>query len=406
MVELNRLFGSSSYTLKANIWAQFSGVIIMLTIPNILSVEDYAKVVYFTFLLSFVSLYDLGLVAVYNRLIPGLVVRNTKKVQEIESALIRYIIFMSVIFGAMISFVYYNKYSSIIESSLIFIYLPVFLIVSFSIVRDIVREDYQTYYYNIRFQSIIKLTQVPLIYAFSIVGWFISGLIVYALLFLRVFKRDIFKANYNFSFIKDNLKEGVELSAKTFVWLQMLSFPRTYASINYSDELIAQYGLVNTIYQAVVSLSLAVFVPVTVKTFKLFSKSDRLAYFYLKKVLKNTMPLFFVGTVLLILTLPEIISIAFPKYNIPFGMIAGYFGTVMFLPLFFIFGNILAAKKEHNAMTIILVIWISLLYMCICCTNIISISSGFFIMLLFSTLSLYVNIKLKQKRAIHLTLNP
>jgi len=345
VVRLNKLFGNSLYTLKANIWTQFSGVIIMLIIPNFLSVDDYAKVVYFTFLLSFVSLYDFGLVAIYNRLIPGLVKNDINKVKNIESTLIRYLIFMSIIFSSIISFVYYIKYYSIVESSLIFIYIPIFLIVSFFIVRDIVREDYYPYYKNIRFQSIVKLIQVPLVFLFSIVGWFIGSLITHISLFLRIFKRDIFKSDYNFSFIKDNVKEGIELSIKTFVWLQVLNFPRTYASLNYSDELIAQYGLVNSMYQTVVSLSLAIFVPVTIKTFRLFSKSDRLAFYYLKKVLKNTIPLFFIGTILLILIVPKVVATVFPKYDIPFDMLAGYFSTVVFFPLFFIVGNVLAAKN-------------------------------------------------------------
>ena len=175
-------------------------------------------------------------------------------------------------------------------------------------------------------------------------------------LFLKIFKRDIFQSDYNFSFIKDNLREGIELSVKTFVWLQVLNFPRTYASLNYSHELIAQYGLVNSMYQVVVSLSLAIFVPVTVKTFKLFSKSDRLAFYYLKKVLKNTIPLFFIGSILLMFIVPEVVRILFPKYNIPFSMIGGYFGTVVFFPLFFIVGNIFTAKKQNIQYIFILLV--------------------------------------------------
>lgn len=347
MVRLKKVFGNSSHTLKANIWTQFSGVAIMLTVPNLLSIEDYAKVVYITFLLSFVSLYDFGLVAVYNRLIPGLVLKDINKVKEIESTLSRYLIVMSVLFSFVIALVYYNKYDNFIESSLIFIFVPISLLVGFLIVRDIVREDYLPYYKNIRFQSIVKLIQIPLVYMFSIMGWFMSSLITNLSLLLRVLKRDIFKSNYDFSFIKDNFREGIELSVKTFVWLQVLSFPRTFASLNYSDELIAQYGLVNSMYQVVVSLSLAIFVPVTVKTFKLFSKSDRLAFYYLKKVLKNTIPLFFVGTILLILIVPEVTKIMFPKYNIPFEMIVGYFGTVVLFPLFFVSGIIFTGIKKN-----------------------------------------------------------
>jgi len=347
VVRLKKVFGNSSHTLKANIWTQFSGVAIMLTVPNLLSIEDYAKVVYITFLLSFVSLYDFGLVAVYNRLIPGLVLKDINKVKEIESTLSRYLIVMSVLFSFVIALVYYNKYDNFIESSLIFIFVPISLLVGFLIVRDIVREDYLPYYKNIRFQSIVKLIQIPLVYMFSIMGWFMSSLITNLSLLLRVLKRDIFKSNYDFSFIKDNFREGIELSVKTFVWLQVLSFPRTFASLNYSDELIAQYGLVNSMYQVVVSLSLAIFVPVTVKTFKLFSKSDRLAFYYLKKVLKNTIPLFFVGTILLILIVPEVTKIMFPKYNIPFEMIVGYFGTVVLFPLFFVSGIIFTGIKKN-----------------------------------------------------------
>lgn len=347
MVELKKILGNSSYTLKANIWTQFSGVIIMLTIPNLLSIDDYAKVVYITFLLSFVSLYDFGLVSVYNRLIPGLVVKDIRKVQKIESTLIRYIILMSIVFSTIVSSVYYMKYSILIESSFIFLYLPISLVVSFFIVRDIVREDFQPYYKNIRYQSIVKLIQIPLVYIFSVLGWFISSFITNLSLFLRILKMDIFKSDYDFLFIKDNFKEGIELSIKTFVWLQVLNFPRTYSSLNYSDELIAQYGLVNSMYQVVVSLSLAIFVPVTVKAFKLFSKSDRLAFYYLKKVLKNTIPLFFVGSLSLIAIVPYVVEIVFPKYDIPFDMIAGYFATVMFFPLFFVLGNIFTAKKRN-----------------------------------------------------------
>lgn len=355
MVKLKKLLGNSSYTLKANVWTQFSGVLIMLSIPNLLSVDDYAKIVYITFLLSFASLYDFGLVAVYNRLIPGLVIKDKIRVEKIESFLVRYLIVMAFVFSLVLSLVYYLKYFSISESSLIFVYIPISLIVGFFITRDIVREDYLSYYKNIKFQSILKLIQLPLVYLFSIFGWFFSNIIVFSSLFLRVFKQNIFKSSYDFSFFKENIKEGIELSVKTFVWLQVLNFPRTYASLNYSDELIAQYGLVNSMYQVVVSLSLAIFVPVTVKTFKLFSKSDRLAFFYIKKVLKNTIPLFIVGSIALVIIVPYVIEFLYPKYNIPFDMVLGYFGTVMLFPLFFIIGNIFTAKKKNNIFTIILV---------------------------------------------------
>lgn len=396
MVKLKKLLGGSSYTLKANIWTQFSGVIIMLTIPNMLSVDDYAKVVYFSFLLSFSSLYNFGLVAVYNRLIPGLVVSDMKEVQEIESTLIRYLVFMSIVFATVISFIYYYKYKSLVESGLIFVYLPISLIVGFFIVRDIAREDYQPYYHNIRFQSIIKLIQVPLVYLFSIVGWFISSLITQISLLVRIFKRDIFKSNYNFSFIKENFQEGIELSVKTFVWLQVLNFPRTYASLNYSDELIAQYGLVNSMYQVVVSLSLAIFVPVTVKTFKLFSKSDRLAFFYLKKVLKNTVPLFLVGSILLILIVPEVITIIFPKYNIPFEMVVGYFGTVALFPVFFVVGIIFTGIKKNNQNILISSFLLIIIYF-LCITNYLNLDYAYFILVMLITILSYIYLLRRKK---------
>lgn len=393
MVKLKKLFGSSAYTLKANIWTQFSGVIIMLSIPNLLSIEDYAKIIYFTFLLSFVSLYDFGLVSVYNRLMPGLVTKSSKKVQEIESTLIRYLIVMSIMFSLVISFFYYIKYNNIFESCLIVVFVPISLIVGFLIVRDVVREDYKVYYKNIRFQSIIKLIQLPLVFVFSIVGWFISSLITNLILFIKVFKNNIFINTSNYSFIKDNLREGIELSIKTFVWIQVLNFPRTYASINYSDELIAQYGLVNSIYQVVVSLSIAIFVPVTIKTFKLFSKSDRLAFYYLKKVLKNTIPLFFLGTILLIIIVPEVIAIAFPKYNIPFDMILGYFGAVILFPLFFIIGNIFTVKKDNKIYIFILLISYSISYIFAEC--IIGLNYAFLLLILFCTVisSFYIYVR-------------
>ena len=391
MVKLKKLFGNSSHTLKANIWTQVSGVFIMLTIPNILSIDDYAKVIYFTFLLSFTPIYDLGLVAVYNRLIPGLIGKENQKVNEIESTLVRYLIFMSVLFSSVISFVYYYKYSSVIESCLIFIYLPISLIVSFLIVRDVVREDYLPYYKNIRFQSIIKLLQIPLTFAFSIIGWFISSLITQIALFIKVFNQGIFKNKYNFAFIKANLKEGIELSVKTFVWLQVLNFPRTYASLNYSNELIAQYGLVNSMYQVIVSLSLAIFIPVTIKTFKLFAKSDRLAFYYLKKVLNKTMPLFLVGSILLILIVPEVIKILFPKYNIPFEMIFGYFGTVGLLPMFFIVGIIFTGIKHNNQSIAISLVVLSLIYVCIF-NDIFNLNYGYFILVAIITLMSYLYI--------------
>lgn len=363
MVKLKQLLGNSSFTMRANLWAQGTGILVMLVTPNLLSVEQYAKVVYISFLLSFASLYDLGLTSVYNRLAPGLVSTSPKQLMMIESTLVRYLIFMSIVFSFGVSILYFLKYANVLESFFILLFLPFSLIISFFISRDVVAEKFDRYYVNSRFQSWIKLFQIPFVFLFSITGWFISSLLANFMVFLKVFDKNIFKNSYDLLFIRKNLKEGLELSVKTLVWVQVLNFPRTFASLNYSDTQIANYGLVNSMYQVVVSMSIAMFVPITVKTFKLFSKSDRLAFYYIKKVLTKTVPLFILAAIILILSVPEVISLLYPKYKIENSMVWGYFATVALFPTFFIIGIIYTGKRMNIKSIVISIIVIICIYL-------------------------------------------
>lgn len=362
MVKLKQLLGHSSFTMRANLWAQGTGILVMLVTPNLLSVEEYAKVVYISFLLSFASLYDFGLTAVYNRLAPGLVSTSPKQLMMIESTLVRYLIFMSTVFSFGVSLLYLVKYENVLESFFILLFLPLSLIISFFITRDVVAEQFDRYYVHSRFQSWIKLFQIPFVFLFSITGWFISSLLANFMVFLKVFDKNIFKNSYDLLFIRNNLKEGLELSVKTLVWVQVLNFPRTFASLNYSDAQIANYGLINSMYQVVVSMSIAMFVPITVKIFKLFSKSDRLAFYYIKKVLAKTVPLFILAAIILALTVPEVISLLYPKYKIENSMVWGYFATVALFPTFFIIGIIYTGKKMNIKSIVISIIVMLCLY--------------------------------------------
>lgn len=363
MVKLKQLFGNSSFTMRANLWAQGTGILVMLVTPNLLSVEEYAKVVYIGFLLSFVSLYDLGLTAVYNRLAPGLVCNDPKKLLIIESTLVKYLIFMSIVFSFGVSILYFLKYENVLESFIIFLFLPLSLVTSFFITRDVVAERFDTYYVNSRFQSWIKLFQIPFVFLFSITGWFISSLLANFMVFFKIFDKNILKSSHDVLFLKSHFKEGLELSIKTLVWLQVLNFPRTFASLNYSDTQIANYGLVNSMYQVVVSMSIAMFIPITVKIFKLFSKSDKLAFYYIKKVLAKTIPLFILAAIILMFAVPEVIALLYPKYKIQNFMVWGYFASVSLFPTFFIIGIIYTGKKMNIESIIISIIVILCIYL-------------------------------------------
>ena len=104
-------------------------------------------------------------------------------------------------------------------------------------------------------------------------------------------------------------------------------------------------------------MSLAVFVPITRKTYILFSESDEAGFAYVKQVIKATLPIFFVGAFIFSFWGRDIISLVYPNYNVHNSLVWGHGIAIALLPLFFMLGNILAAKRINNSATLIMIGW-------------------------------------------------
>ena len=61
------MIGHSKDTLVANIAQQVSAVVLFLVVPNLLSVEHYAAVVFTSVLVSIARFSDIGMTLVYGR---------------------------------------------------------------------------------------------------------------------------------------------------------------------------------------------------------------------------------------------------------------------------------------------------------------------------------------------------
>jgi O-antigen/teichoic acid export membrane protein len=323
-------------------------MIIFLAVPNILSKGDYAQLIFISVLLSFMVLSDFGMSFVYSRKMPSVYHKNDLKEIEIyNQTFFWFRITMSIFGSIIISVIYFIKYGVLINSILLLFLNPFTILITFFIVQYSVQEDFKVYKdINIR-NSLLKVFIVPFSYVAGLSGW-IFGQIIASLIIIRYIKKDVFFkfSNFNFSLIQKHFFEGLILLINFFFWNQLLNSGRLFATMSFEDSEIAQYGLTNAGYSLLLTLSISIFLPVTVASLKIMQTETTKAIEQLFNVILKTTLLISLTTIIAIEVAPYLFKIFFPKYSIDLEILKYQLLSLMALPLVATLGNIFIGLKE------------------------------------------------------------
>lgn len=354
MVTLS-LFTNSKYTFSANIVNQLFGMLIFLSIPNILSPTDYAQTIYISVLLSFSILAEFGMNFIYGRTMPAIYHKaDHKKIDEYNQTFFWFRFLMSIIGSIIISTIYYLKYPNLFNSILLITLLPVSFIVTFHISQYSVKSDFLVYR-NINIKNAAaRLILIPLSSIMGIGGWIIAQT-VSSLIILSTIKEKIImrRDNLNFSLIKYHFFEGLILLANFFFWNQLLNSGRLYASMYYDEYAIAQYGLTNTGYTILQTLIISIFLPVTIETLKIMQDNPKNAIEQIFNAIIKTSLIVFIIVIVSIEVAPYLFEFFFPKYNINFDVLKYQLLSLIALPIVSTLGNIFVGLKQPIKLMII-----------------------------------------------------
>src|SRR6185312_2403442 len=150
-----------------------------------------------------------------------------------------------------------------------------------------------------------SLMVFPLAFLYGLTGWFMSqlGAALVALLSLgRQLLQPIGKPHW--SLVRRHLREGMMLSSTSVLWMQLLNFARLYASLFYSPDVIAHYGIISAAYQSLSTLVISVFLPVSVGLQRSYGESEEKALAFAGRAIVRRLPAVMAVTALAIIAAP------------------------------------------------------------------------------------------------------
>jgi hypothetical protein len=319
-----------------------------LIVPNLLAVNDYSQTVFVSVLLSFLILSDFGIASVYNRHVPGLIgLGRHEEIEQWNISVFWFRLVLSVVFSAVICTVYFVKYGSLVNAFALFLLAPFNTITSFYISKYNAQSDFKMYRKLNSFQSILKLSVIPFVYLSGITGWFLSQSLSAAATIGGI-KERVFPGEFSIDFklIKANIMEGLVLVALTFCWLQLLGAARLFASFYYPATVIAQYGLLNSGYQMILSLIISAFMPFTVRILKTFPVDEQESVDLVFKYIYLSIPVMALVVIAVAMSVPYLMERIFPRYHVDFFVIRTLVLSLVVCPIMATVGNLFICKKK------------------------------------------------------------
>lgn len=355
LLKKDYILKNSKHTLSANIVNQIFAMFIFLTIPNILSTEDYAQTVYISVLMSFIVLSGFGMSFVYSRIMPAIyALDDEEKIEEFNQTFFWFQLMMSFMGSIIICIIYYLKYENLLNSFLLLFLYPLTLLITFFIQKSSVQEDFLRYKnINIK-KSVTRTLIIPMAYLFNVGGW-LGGQIVSSIFVIFTIKEKLIlgRNRIKLSIIKEHLLEGLLLLASFFFWNQLLNSGRLFATLNYDTSSIALYGLTNAGYSMLLTLSISIFLPVTVASLKIMQTDTKSAIEQLFNVIIKTSLVLSIVVISAIEIAPYLYKIFFPAYILDVKILSYQLLSLMTLPLIATLGNVFIGLKAPIKIIII-----------------------------------------------------
>ncbi|MEI7605788.1 MAG: hypothetical protein WCJ64_00245 [Rhodospirillaceae bacterium] len=339
-------------TILSNLAQQVSGALAILLVPAFLSAAEYGQVTSIVVFLSFLPFCDLGLSGVYNRKIPALLANgDSEDAAAWNGILIRIKLWGGIGFGVLIGGTYYWKSGDLSPAPVIAGIAAAGSATSFFISRAIAAGDFATSKNVTMLQAALRLAAIPGAAVLGVAGWCLGQLVASAgPLACRQNRRrwleDWRAAGWSARLFRANFREALLLGLVANLWLQMLSFGRTFAAFAYPDAVTAQYGLVSAACQAIGSVVIAAFVPQTIKTYALLARSRDETAAYLQRTLLWAFPAMAAVASVLALALPPFFAHLFSAYHIPADLIVCFALNLMCYPVLVTLGSVLVGLEK------------------------------------------------------------
>jgi O-antigen/teichoic acid export membrane protein len=352
------MIAASRQTLLANLVQQASAAVVLLALPNILGKADYAQTVFVGVLLSFMALADVGMSLVYGRLVPALIAQgDMESIRRWDASVLQMGLLASLAFAGFVSTVYWVRYEYS-SGSILLALLPVAMYwTSFHVTRVTASGDFSEYRRAISVRSLASLLAIPMAAGLGLLGWFASQ-VAAAVLVLGYIGRRLLApfGSIDWILLRKHVPEGLILCAITVMWMQLLNLGRLYASLRYSPEAVAHYGVAGAAYQFMAALIISAFLPVSVQVLGRFGRSDKDAFEFMGRILANAAWFVLTGTVLMVEIAPFALDLVFPSYHFDSWMLCGLLLGVAFYPFFILFGNCLVGKQKGRLYLALLVV--------------------------------------------------
>jgi len=345
-------------TVIANIAQQGSAVLLLLAIPNLLSVEHYAEVVFVGVVLSFTRFSDLGLSSVYGREMPRHYALN--EVTEIglwNQTAFWFSVLGGIIAGGIAGIVMWVRFGVLADAALVGLLPLLTAVMSMYVIMVSVRGDFRTYRNTQVGLSLSRLLAIPFVLILGLLGWLAAQAVSQGLVAAKQGTTWIPRPpKIDWVIVGKHLPAALQLALISLLWSQLLDSGRLLASIHYPLEGIAVYGLIATVYQSVYGLVISAYLPVTVKTLGLLGKSDRDAAEYIFDVINRSLPVVFVLTVVAAELAPWVLGMVFPKYRIDPVMPQVILYGLTVLPFVATLGNLFIGKKKNITYLVIVAV--------------------------------------------------
>lgn len=343
------MIAGSRRTLLANLIQQCCAAALLLLLPNLLEKQAYAEVVFVGALLGFMAVADLGLLLVYGRIVPGMVVKGADEdIRHWDASIFGFGMLASALFSLLVSLIYWIKSGSA-EHALALFFVPIELYcISFYVSRNTVTGDFSEYQRVTGIRAVASLVAIPMTALGGISAWFVSQIVAGALVIGYIGRRTTFDriGRIDWSLVRENIPEGLMLCTITVAWLQLLNFARLYASFAYPKDLVAHYGIVTAAYQSLSTLLISAFLPVSVGVLGLLGKSDAEAFEFLKRALARSVWWSAIGVLLITETTPHIFAVIFPSYRFDGAVLPALLLGIVFYPFFILLGNCMIGTRR------------------------------------------------------------
>lgn len=352
----------------ANIVQQVSAALVFLIVPVLLGVEQYAQVIVVTTLISFLTFSDLGVSYVYTRRMPEIYGReNREEESKWNTTVIRFRIYAALVFAVVIAGIYWIRYHDATNALFLMFYPPLATAVAFYSANNIVQGNFRIVRDVAIVQALARpIMMIPGVVIFGLRGWFAAQLAAILVVFCRAdlragtrlhwLAREIFDRNL----IHSVLPEAVSLGLISVLWVQLLSFGRTFAAFSYPDQVIAQYGLANAGCQMVGLVVIAAFIPQTVKVNRMLATNQAGAVDYVFKTLRRTFPVIIGLTVVALLAAPPLFHIFFQKYHVEHQLLAPLLLSLLYYPVIVSLGVLLSGTGRNSMYLTLLLLGLAL----------------------------------------------